>query len=163
DWQELYDSLEITKYQPPAVPSKWGRATVVPRPPDAWLDDYEARTGFRLPFAYRDFMKVFGPGELADYRMPAPGYRLGGRGQDVQVFNQFVDLESFNAGPLHNPELVNKYVNDPERALRLVHFAVNLLNQDSYAWDPRETVDEQVHEYRIYVVIGDVVDERLQP
>src|SRR4051812_18971898 len=34
---------------------------------DAALDDYEARSGFRLPASYREFMHKFGPGELAGY------------------------------------------------------------------------------------------------
>src|SRR5262249_31625898 len=40
-----------------------------PRPAelDATLDDYEARSGFRLPASYREFMHWFGPGALSTW------------------------------------------------------------------------------------------------
>ena len=40
---------------------------------DATLDDYEARAGFRLPLAYREFVHWFGPGALSSwFKIAAP-------------------------------------------------------------------------------------------
>jgi hypothetical protein len=55
DWKRLYDSLEIEIA--PGTPKGV-------RPTPATISEYESATGFKLPLDYREFIQVFGPGEL---------------------------------------------------------------------------------------------------
>ena len=63
NWEKLYSSLEYIPSWYPAVPT----------PTNAMLDAYEARNRFMLPRSYREFIKLFGPGEIATiYTICAP-------------------------------------------------------------------------------------------
>jgi hypothetical protein len=147
-WSELYHSLEIEAGHPPAGPTKFRAVLQVPKPEINWLDDYEVRSGFRLPVGYREFIQVFGPGELGDgYKIRAPGYRLTGQGQDARVFNFQVDLDEFNA----HPDWSHRKFKEPDQIMRLVYFADDS-NGDLYGWDPQYIRSHEPTEYAIYVV-----------
>jgi hypothetical protein len=65
DWRSFYHTLAI-------VP---GYGEPVPKPTEAHLDQFEGQSGLRLPRSYRDYIIIFGPGELfADWKIAAPGY-----------------------------------------------------------------------------------------
>ena len=134
DWQDFAGSVEVESGRKP-----------LPLPGDAALDQFEARTGFRLPDSYRSFIKTFGPGSLAyRFRITAPGDPKRGPRVDLDALrDDFVSVTS-------DGELEESY-DDPERARRLVLFCLTT-GEDFIGWDPREATDPGRHEYAVYEV-----------
>ncbi len=65
-WQQLYNSLKIV------LRRGYER---LPPPDAAALDRFEREHGHPLPASYREFIQVFGAGELGGFfRIKAPGY-----------------------------------------------------------------------------------------
>ena len=68
DWKQLYDSLKIELA--PGTPKGV-------RPTPTTISEYESATAFKLPLDYREFIQVFGPGELGRvFRSKHQGIRL---------------------------------------------------------------------------------------
>jgi len=133
-WQDFADSVEIVEGRKPVPPAS-----------DEALDDFERRTGFRLPLSYRSFVKRFGPGTLAQrFDVTAPGY--AGESSDVDID----ELRAFFVRVTSDGELEESY-DDPERAHRLVIFC-HATGEDLFGWDPREVTDPAAHEYAVYEV-----------
>ncbi len=107
----------------------------------------------RIALSSRCLVRV----NLATTSLRAPGYRLIGKGQDAQVFNDFVDLDVFNEAVRTRfnqtdqfGRLISKF-EDPDRIARLVFFASNG-SPDFFGWDPDDIRDSKLHEYGVYVV-----------
>jgi len=145
DWERLYQRLKIEEPGPDRI--------AVPKPDDAWLDAYEQRTGFRMPIAYREFIKVFGPGELAGvHTIRAPGYRLTGHGEYIRWFNSEIDFDGCKDNRVYRTvEETAEIYEEPERITRLIYFASNI-SGDDYGWDPEDLRDPASREYEIYIV-----------
>ncbi len=148
-WRVLWSALEI---QPP-----WGEA--VRKPTDEAIAEYERQSGFLLPPSYREFAKVFGPGELAEgYKVRTPGSCLTGRSTAISTFNHNCDLAEFNrrlrrpSNPL-GPDVINDIYNrDKERISRLVCFADSMIGE-VIGWDPLDIRDQANGEYGIFIIV----------
>jgi hypothetical protein len=134
-WQALYDSIEIAECSDP-----------VPKPRVASLDAYERKAGFKLPQGYREFLRVFGPGEFGcGHSIGSPGYP-GHSGESL-------DLTRLNLGfwANHSEEdwAVAKFWDDMDRVRRMVLFGTTEW-ADYLGWDPQDVTDPARHEYGIY-------------
>jgi hypothetical protein len=152
DWNLFYQSLALPNLGPNVE-------FAVPKPSDAWLDEYETTMSFRLPQAYREYIKVFGPGELGGhFQILGPQYRLVGRGKDTETFNQRSDLDAYTEYRRKNAygkEVAKGIYSDPARINRLIFFAFDTCLGDDVGWDPEEVRDAASNEYGIYVVERD--------
>lgn len=115
-------------------------------PKKSALNQFEKEMDFPLPMSYRDFILQFGPGEIAgEIQIAAPGY--------PNHFDQ-VDLQrSIHRYRDFPEELLEKY-SEPERALRLLVFAMTT-NADMIGWDPEDIRDQGTHECGIYLIPHD--------
>lgn len=152
EWVTLFRSVELKPVN--------GRE--LSRPDDAQLDVFERASGFRFPQSYRGFIKVFGPGELADrFVVRAPGYAIQGRSDVVGGFNETVDIQAFNASlPIRMPSeqaYARKRYQDYDRLSRLVFFADYNVS-DVIGWDPADS--RKSDEYGIYILMQD--EDRLR-
>jgi hypothetical protein len=111
---------------------------------DTAISEYEVRAGFHLPASYREFLKQFGPGELAGYFCiygPFPR-RLCTDGDNP------CDLESLWIR-VFDPD--GSWATDIEPALtqRLVPFA-DTIGGDWLFWDINDVRDSGKCEYGVY-------------
>jgi hypothetical protein len=136
DWHGFYASLVI-------VP---GYGHLVPKPTEAQLDQFEAETGLPLPQSYRNFIKVFGPGEFPCVLLvAAPGYAQ---------LNCRADLLSANRSYGYTPEQIADSglpTDQRDRLLRPFYFGLER-GREWLAWDPQDVRDPSAHEYGIYRV-----------
>jgi hypothetical protein len=112
---------------------------------DTALNDYEARAGFRLPLAYREFVHWFGPGWFTAswYRVAAPiPTRLRGRVADVYDIDRRQEM-------LHDPKRYWATACDPVKLRSLVLFA-STEGGDWFFWDTADVRSTSRHEYGIY-------------
>ena len=151
EWAELYASLELREIQ----------GFPLPKPTDSSLDQYEAKSNFRLPKSYRDFIKVFGPGMLGDdFTVRAPGYFKPTTTERSQAFNWWTDLEYFNQS-IRKSELIaddgvaKALFQDIERIRSCVFFADNT-GGEIIGWDPGDLRNGSSYEYGIYILIRHV-------
>jgi hypothetical protein len=123
-WQSLYDSLEIVLRR---------GSERVPPPDDASLDQFERVHGAPLPASYREFVKVFGAGELGGFfRIRAPGYPAGSD----------ASLDGFNRR-MHAGDDAQT-----ERFRRLVYVA-GVNGGETVAWDTGDVRSASPHEFGI--------------
>jgi hypothetical protein len=110
------------------------------------LDAFEARAGVKLPPSYRDFVQLFGPGQLAGwFTIAAP---LGAARQEAEHL-KWADLEWWRdywqgLATEHRPWV------DPAKMRRLVFFS----EEESgpwFAWDPQDQTPGQPGEYRVHL------------
>lgn len=131
-WQSVLKALNVV--------DKVG-LTLLPKPTDEALDEFEAQSGVLLPQSYRQFIKVFGPGELIwEFRFFAPGY----------ADQPHADLHTFNTeakAPLTDTFL--RSLKDPNRVRRLIFFSRSSTG-DLFGWDPEDVRDSKGREYGIY-------------
>jgi uncharacterized protein (TIGR02996 family) len=131
DWQEFYDSLLVRPY---------GWHQTVPKPTVSQLDEFEAATGFRLPRSYREYILVFGPGQLlTDWDIAAPGYG-GSWSYDLQTMHENLSYR--------HPRTDEQYPVDRWRYFCAAY-------KDRYCWDPAEVTDPDAHEYAVYHIVED--------
>lgn len=136
DWQTLYDSLEIE------IPNGTPKGV---KPTPAALDEYEAATEFKLALDYRDFIQVFGPGELGKvFRIKAPGYPTLGDPVDLGIFNSMFDT-------LRNDQTALEFYERREQIKRLHFFAATDAGE-IIAWDPDDR-NADWHDYGIYILL----------
>jgi hypothetical protein len=112
---------------------------------DAALDDYEARTDFRLPLSYREFVHWFGPGSLTGswYELAAPiPERFRGRVADVYDIDKQREM-------IHDPDGYWATSCDPDKLQRLVLFA-STEGGDWFFWDTTDVRNPGRHEYGVY-------------
>lgn len=142
DWQKVYNSLDVS------VP-EW--TPIAEKPTQETLDEFEHLTGVRLPLSYRNYIQVFGPGELGqEFRIFAPGYESLGEHANSS------DLWTFNASkePLRSDPKIHQYYDDQERISRLLFFA-STDGGEIIGWDPLDVRDKGSCEYGIYILLND--------
>lgn len=138
-----------------AIPA-WG--IPVDLPTDHMLDNYESACGFRLPADYRQFIKAFGPGQLAnEYTIRSPGYLLSENIPLLSSFSFQADLGYFNRklrdeGPLDRDTLVHCFPQDMERLERMIYFADTTLGE-IIGWDPEDIQRTGESEYGVYILL----------
>jgi hypothetical protein len=147
NWAELFESVE---HIPPD-------GDEVPKPTDEVLDRYEHETSFRFPKSYREFIKVFGPGELGEeYVIRAPGYFRPEKSPKEERFNLRTDLGRFNQRireqQIKNDTVKRHFAGDALRVSRLVYFAETSIGE-LIGWDPLDTRDADLAEYGIYILL----------
>ena len=123
-----------------------GQAIDKPPPSElaAALDDYEARTGFRLPKSYREYMEWFGPGALSSWFQicgPIPA-RLRGRVARVYDIDRQREM-------IEDPDGFWASSVSPEVLRRLVLFA-STEGGDWFFWDAADVRSKAAHEYGVY-------------
>ncbi len=141
EWQELYDSIKII----PADGKPFAEL-----PDSKTLDEFESSYDVKLPVAYREFIQVFGPGELGqEFRIYAPGFitceRLK-RNFDLGTFQDFTASLSTDSISLKYHEGYN------EQIARMVFFATSG-DGEIIGWDVHDVRDEEKHEYGIYILL----------
>lgn len=139
DWQAFYNSIQIDT-------SRFG-PDIPPKPTQGNLDAFETEHGFKLPKSYRDFILVFGPGELGErLQIAAPGYPdLGGVVPwDLDTRNKSLTLNS-EERKLLEPELIQIFD-------RLYFFGIEA-GESWLGWDLNDVRDKKMHEYAIWRVV----------
>lgn len=132
EWQAFRDSLEIE------VPA---RQKAVERPDEPVFDALEVSSGFRLPASYREFIRVFGPGELGEgFLVKAPGLSQTDPHCDLQCFTERT-----------REAVVGNYPGN-SRLARMWYFC-KTTGGDLIGWDPDEVSDVSRREYRIYIKV----------
>src|SRR5262245_6755722 len=129
-WRSLYD--RIAKVYP--------TYRYVPKPTPQAIDEFEATAVFALPHSYREFIEVFGPGELSQrFQFHAPGYAKRNKILDLSHFNQlFRECKAF-----FPKETMTNLI------ARQIVFCVTI-SGDWIGWDPQDVCDPVNHEYGIY-------------
>ena len=132
-WQSLYDSLEIVLRR---------NNERVPPPDDAALDQFEREHGSVLPASYREFVKVFGAGELGGFfRIKAPGYPPRGDAALARFNRRTHTNEEADAGLARQPV---------ERFRGMVYFA-SVNGGEVVAWDTADVRCDRPREYGVYL------------
>ena len=135
-WQKYYDEVKVI-----------GRDQYAHRrrPTDADCDAFEQQTGFKLPTDYREFIKVFGPGQFQSVllEIKAPGFP-----DESSLDLMWWDS---NVKQRWTPERAREEFEDWERATRMVYF-MKSMNGDQIGWDPEDVRDAEMNEYGIYVI-----------
>jgi hypothetical protein len=111
---------------------------------DAALDNYETRTGFRLPVSYREFMHWFGPGALSVWFQicsPIPP-RFRGRVADVYDIDKQREM-------LEDPDGYWASSVSPE-VLRRLALVASTEGGDWFFWDTADVRNAARREYGIY-------------
>lgn len=131
-WQTLHDSLEIVLRR---------GSEQVPPPDDAALDLFEREHGTPLPASYREFVKVFGAGELGGFfRIRSPGYSE----------RSDASLAAFDRR-MHNDDAPDELATQPvERARPMVYFA-SVNGGEVVAWDTGDVRSARPREYGVYL------------
>lgn len=117
----------------------------LPRPTSDMIDAFHRQTSFTLPTGYIEYIKVFGPGELAwKYNIKAPGYPLQGSAVDLNTFNTVTHANIDGSRVIaHFPE--------PAQARRLYYFC-DTGGSGLIAWDPEDIQHQATNEYGIFVL-----------
>ena len=111
---------------------------------DTALDEYEVRTGFRLPSSYREFVHWFGPGALSVWFLICAPIPLRLRKRVANVYDIDKQREM-----LHKPDGYWSSSVSPEVLRRLVLFA-STEGGDWFFWDTADVRNAAQHEYGIY-------------
>ena len=130
EWQKLYDAIVKTypSYQ------------YVKKPNSETLDEFEIISGFQLPQSYRDFICIFGPGELGQrFRIHAPGYKRPNHNWDLWQF-----IKDYR---VWKRDFFNTY--QAEQHARLMVFC-DTIGGDLIGWDPEDVRHRDNREYGIY-------------
>lgn len=142
-WQNFRSRLEIVDIRGPVSRADAERRAIG-RSTDAWLHEFEHEFEVRLPLSYREYAKVFGPGELAGY------YQI--RVPMGRQFNAWSDLSAFNDdSPRNNEVLKHEVHDDPERIGRMIFFCTTFAG-DHFGWDPADLRDQETLEYGVYLL-----------
>jgi len=135
-WQSLHEEFVF-------IPVEGNPA---PPPTVAELDRFEAEFKFRLPASYREFIQVFGTGDL-----------LFG-GTDVSILGPYTrnnDYNIKNENLFLDPEIMRNEGEEglyPVRWERSFHFANSSLG-DHFQFDPKVVTDADNSEYEIIALI----------
>jgi hypothetical protein len=133
EWHDFAETVKVVR------PERF-----LPPPTDDDLDDFQRRTGFRLPRGYRSFVTRFGPGSIGTYYpIDVPGRRGHGPHVDLDDFMRFRDKLIADG--------IFDFYDDPERARRLVFFC-STIDIERVGWDPQEVTDAEAPEYAVYLV-----------
>jgi len=131
-WKELYNELKIESSK-----------TNIPKTTSAMLDKLEESIHRKLPKSYREFMIIFGPGELAEYfRIYGPG-KKGGQADLIA----FIEM---------NREIANVQIEtygEEDFIKRMIPFS-DTIGGDVIAWDP-STSNEDNDDYAIFMLPND--------
>lgn len=116
----------------------------VPKPTLEDCTEAEASLGITLPSSYKEFITVFGAGDLAkEFQLFAPNCP-----------NMRYDLVSVNRDvreQLVKDNLAENYSDDPAQTLRLVIFARNF-DSDEFGWDSAQVTLSKESEYKVYLL-----------
>src|SRR5262245_197191 len=132
-WRKLFDQCEH-------IETAYDGYKFAPKPTAVLLDQFEKTRGLSLPTSYRQFVTMFGPGELAGlYRIAAPmpiptGHGLAAFDRNLPGEPDDRLLETF--GP---QEVTGK----------LVFFGASG-GGDFFGWMTDEETDRKANEYAIY-------------
>jgi len=143
--ESLWDTLFKAIYRPLSDPNQ-----PVPKPTEMDLDKCEQELHCRLPFAYRSFIKMFGPGGFVyqfqeQCSILAPDC-LGDPDFDLVQFNQ-----EFRRS-LSNSSVSQRSYVDLAMIERLVFFGISIYN-NYYAWDPTDISDQATFEMPVYQLL----------
>ena len=134
-WKRLHQRLEILEFP---------HCKYLPKPASTALDEFEEKWDFQLPVSYREFVLLFGSGEIAEwFNIYAPGYRKPRR-KDLGHF-----IRTFRK--LFSERRVRRRWESPDRILRLIQFC-DTHGGDYIGWDPEDVRDSAKHEYGIYIM-----------
>lgn len=107
------------------------------------LDDYETKTGFKLPESYHGFLVAARPGRfVGEFNFASPRYP--GRKRDMNL-----EQLGENYREPQTPSDLKDYSNDMDRALHL-HIFCYSEGGLFFGWDPQEVTDPARHEYGVY-------------
>jgi hypothetical protein len=139
-WKALLESLVVAGNPHPVLASA--------------LNTYERQAEFELPSSYRNFCRVFGPGDIGDwYSVAVPGFEGKPRSR-----NRY-DLGAKTAF-YRNGRDWEEYAADAEQFKRAVIFADDCTGA-VYFWDPAEVTESATREQAIYAVWRDWSQERV--
>jgi hypothetical protein len=137
-WIALYDSIPIKTCR---------RGKPLPKPTDQLIAAFEQRSHCKLPTGYKDYIKVFGPGELAwEYQILAPGYADQGDLVDLELFNRKLHSVFTDDFLVHRA--------DPDQVVRMLYFC-RTGSGEAIGWDPLDVQDCISMEYGIYLLARD--------
>ena len=129
-WNALYEEL--------IRPTTGG--TQYSKPTDKTIAVFERESHVKLPESYKEFTKVFGAGELAEYyRIAAP--------LDIEDDNDLV-RQNRNAHGEPGEDLLGSY-GPSEVTDRIVIFG-NTIGGEMFGWNTEEVTDEDRAEYAIF-------------
>jgi len=112
------------------------------------LDEFEERSGLKLPESYRQFVLLFGPCRVGHVENVAcPGYPEEGSPIDLRARDEELHAMYFENVP--EADLRDQY-EDLDHFRRLVNFAK--FEERDWVWDPDDVTDAEAHEYGIYLV-----------
>jgi hypothetical protein len=139
DWRTLLKAMSVRGKLHPATAEE--------------LDQYETKSGFRLPSSYRDFCRVFGPGQIGGwYQLAVPHLEKKGK-------KKLYDLAG-KTKFYHDGLEWEEYAPDPKRFQRSVIFGDDNTGA-VYYWDPEEITVPKKSEYAIYAMFRDFTGEKL--
>ncbi|MCA9068945.1 MAG: SMI1/KNR4 family protein [Planctomycetaceae bacterium] len=142
-WDQLYNSLDV-RLRP--------KCQRLPLPNDSDLDRFEQEHGHTLPASYRDFIKVFGAGELgAFFSIKGPGYS---RDASLEDFNRLMHIDDEREAKLANQPI--------KRFAEKVYFA-SVNGGEIVAWDVGDVRKEEPREYGVYLQTRDARFLELAP
>jgi len=138
-WDQLQSELHV-------VLPEGGR---VPPPTDQMLNELEAAIQVSLPASYREFVKRFGAGELAET------FRIASCGYPEQANYWLANMIDLNAQcHLDDVQLQNCGELTVGQAKSLVYFCATT-DGTVIGWLPSQVTDHGNHEYRIYIRMRD--------
>ena len=135
-WQKFYDSLDIG-----IMGGSISRAIGIWRPTENDIREFESTYKILLPKSYRDFVLVFGAGQLAkDVEIAAPGYP-----DQRSIYNL-----AFRNSCRENEETLLYWPDDERNRLRRFVYFGRYAEQSDVAWDPEDVRNKRAHEYGIW-------------
>jgi len=137
-WKTLSQSM-------PRMPRSHGKPPVLPD--DTSIAAAEKQLRCKLPVGYIEFVKHFGPGELAwKYKIKAPGYPERGEFADLVTFHNTIQAQRKAAGS-------SRHLPNPSDAdqLQAMVFFCETSNGEIIGWNRLEVENESQHEYGIYL------------
>ena len=133
DWKELHNRMEI-----------YSSSTDVPKPTLDDCKEAEETLGICLPQSYKEFITVFGAGELAlEFQIYAPNC--------VSKHYDLVKLNKEYQSGIHDEFYNKETIPDFDQKARMIVFARNFSVED-FAWDPLEITDQKRCEYKNYII-----------
>lgn len=135
-WQELSSTLTLKK--PDGTPVK--------KPTASGLSKFEAKHGLKLPASYREFIQIFGPGDLGAYfRIYAPGYP--GTIADLDAFIEMIrDSEDI---------YIDTFGKKNAAFIRRMLPFSDTIGGDIIVWDPKTVSSGADHEYHVFMLPDD--------